>query len=76
MPSQVNSKCDSPAAYAFARGAGFGHMLLGTLVRGLIYAPIFKLLRHCTLPEAILLVLVVLVGVFFFTCGRSRRRTW
>jgi len=64
------------AAYAFGRGAGLGHMLLGAVVRGLIYAVIFKLLRHLSLPEAIILVVVVVGGVFLFSRSRSRRRTW
>jgi len=45
---------------------GFSHMLASSLVHGVIYGAIYKLMRHLTLPEVIGMAAVVLVGVYLW----------
>ena len=59
--------------YYYGHGVGFGHMLAGIVIRGLIYGLIFKLLHNLTLSEAAILVGVVLLCVFLYTRRQPRR---
>jgi len=69
----------SPLAYHYGYGGGWtdwiAHMLVSSVIHALIYSLIFRLMRDLTLPQAIGLVVVVIVVLFVW--GRSRdRRGW
>jgi hypothetical protein len=51
---------------------GLAHLIVGTIVKGVIYGVIFKLMRHLSLPEDIALG-VVAVAVLAMM---NRRRGW
>ena len=69
----------APLAYHYGYGGGWtdwiAHMLVSSVVNAVIYSVIFRLMRNLTLPEAIVLAVVVIVALFAW--GRSRdRRGW
>jgi hypothetical protein len=51
------------------------HMTLSSVVHGLIYGLIFKIMHHLTLAQAAVLVAVVL-GCLFLWSGSRDRRGW
>jgi hypothetical protein len=70
-----------PLAYHSHYGYGggwtdwIGHMLVSSVIHALIYSVIFRLMRDLTLPQAIVLAVVVIVALVVW--GRSRdRRGW
>ena len=71
----------TPLAYHYGYGYGGGwtdwiaHMLVSSVIHALIYSVIFRVMRDLTLPQAIVLGVVVIAVVFVW--GRSRdRRGW
>ena len=69
----------TPLAYHYGYGGGWtdwiGHMLVSSVIHALIYSVIFRLLRDLTLPQAIIVAVVVIVALVVW--GRSRdRRGW
>lgn len=55
-------------------GSGWiANMVVSAVVHSLIYGLVFRLMRHLTTPEAILLVGCGLLGVFMWSRARDRR---
>lgn len=58
-------------------GAGGGwltHMIVSSVVHGLIYGAIFRLLRHLSVVEIVLLVVLVIGGIYAWNQNRYNRR--
>lgn len=56
-------------------GSGWiGHMLVSSLIHGLIYSVIFRVLRHLSLAEIVLLLVLVVGAVYVWNRDRSPRR--
>jgi uncharacterized membrane protein (UPF0136 family) len=52
-------------------------MVLGSLIHALVFGLVFKVMRELTLPEAVLLVAVVLAALLVWARARDRRgRFW
>lgn len=49
-----------------------GHMIVSSLVHGLVYGLVFKVMRSLSLPEAIVLVGLVLVTIYWVARRRDR----
>jgi hypothetical protein len=71
----------APFAYHYHYGYGggwtdwMGHMLVSSVIHALIYSVIFRFMRDLTLPQAIVLAVVVIAALVLW--GRSRdRRGW
>jgi hypothetical protein len=71
----------APFAYHYHYGYGggwtdwIGHMLVSSVIHALIYSVIFRFMRDLTLPQAIVLAVVVIAALVLW--GRSRdRRGW
>ncbi|WP_428376031.1 hypothetical protein [Lichenicoccus sp.] len=73
-----------PAVFHHAYGSGYGYhhvhgggwvagMVVSALVHALIYGVVFRLMRHLTMPEAILLAGGGLLLVFMWSRSRDRR---
>ena len=64
-------------AYGYHHGYGGGgwisNMIMSAVVHSLIYGLVFKMMRHLTIPEAILLVGCGLLAVFVWLRQRDRR---
>jgi len=61
----------------FPGGGGGGwltHMIISSVVHGLIYGAIFRLLRHLSLAEIVLLVVLVIGGIYAWNRNRYNRR--
>ncbi len=57
--------------YGAAHGSGWiTHMILSSVIHGLIYGAIFHILRHLSLGEILLLVAVAIWGIYAW----NRRR--
>jgi hypothetical protein len=53
------------------------HVLLSSIIHGLIYATIFKIVRHLGLPATLVFACVGIVAVFVIAgLSRGRRRRW
>lgn len=50
------------------------HMVIGSIVNGLIFSLIFRVMRHLSTGEAVLLVVVVIGGLFLWVRTQSRPR--
>ncbi|GAB0118339.1 hypothetical protein [Acidisoma sp. 7E03] len=50
------------------------HSIGNAIIHALIYGLIFRLMRHLSLGEAALLVIVILGGLFLWARARDRRR--
>ena len=60
--------------HAYGGGSWIGHMVVSSIVHGLIYGIIFRLLRHLSLPEIILLAVVVIGGLYMWNRNNAGRR--
>ncbi len=65
--------------YGYGYGGGWtdwiGHMLVSSVIHALIYSVIFRLMRGLTLPEAVVIAVVIIGAIWLW--GRSRdRRGW
>nr|WP_321983602.1 hypothetical protein [uncultured Lichenicoccus sp.] len=77
-----------PVLFHHAYGGGYGYhhsyggsgwvasMVVSALVHALIYGVVFRLMRHLTLPEAILLAAGGLLLVYMWSRSRDRRGGW
>jgi hypothetical protein len=69
----------SPIAYHYGYGGGWvdwiAHILVSSVIHALIYSVIFRLMSHLTLPQAIVLAVVV-IGAFFLWARSRDRRGW
>jgi hypothetical protein len=67
----------SPIAYHYGYGGGWTdwivHMLVSSVIHALIYSFIFRLMSHLTLPQAIVLAVVVIGALFLWARSRDRR---
>lgn len=53
------------------------HVLLSSIIHGLVYAAIFKIVRHLGLPATLVFAVVGIVAVFVIAgLSRGRRRRW
>jgi hypothetical protein len=68
----------TPLAYHYGYGGGWtdwiAHTLVSAVIHGLIYSVIFRLMRDLTLPQAIVLAVVVIAVLFAWGRSRDRRR--
>ncbi|MGI4745293.1 MAG: hypothetical protein ACRYGI_06490 [Janthinobacterium lividum] len=55
-------------------GGWLTHMIVSSVVHGLIYGAIFRLLRHLSLSEIVLLVVLVIGGIYVWNRNRYNRR--
>ena len=53
--------------------AGLTHMIVAAVINGLIFSVIFRLVSHLTLPEALLLLAVVIGLGYLWARSRDRR---
>ncbi len=53
---------------------GLTHMIVGSIINGLIFAVIFRLIAHLTLPQALVLVVVVIGFAYMWARSRDRAR--
>ena len=63
--------------YHFCVGAMlvcFTMMIVGSIINGLIFAVIFRLIAHLTLPQALVLVVVVIGFAYMWARSRDRAR--
>lgn len=61
----------------FPGGGGGGwltHMIISSVVHGLIYGAIFRLFRHLSLGEILLLVVLVIGGIYMWNRNRYNQR--
>jgi hypothetical protein len=67
----------TPLAYHYGYGGSWtdwiGHMLVSSVIHALIYSVIFRLMRDLTLPQAIILAVVVIAALFVWARARDRR---
>lgn len=59
--------------HAYGSGNWIANMAIPALVHSLVYGLVFKVMRHLTLPEAILLAGAGLVLLFIWSRSRDRR---
>ena len=59
--------------HGYGGGSWIANMVMSALVHSLIYSLVFRVMRHLTLPEVILLVGAGLVFVFMWSRSRERR---
>jgi hypothetical protein len=52
-------------------GFGIGRMIVGALVRGVMFGFVFRLMRNLTLAEGAVLVLVVIVLAYAWSRSRG-----
>ena len=65
-------------SYHFGGGGAhvgwIGHMVVSSIIHGLIYGAIFRILRHLSLGEVVLLALVVIGLLYAWNRERGVRR--
>lgn len=66
-------------SYHFGGGGGdhvawITHMVVSSVINGLIWSVIFRLVSHLTLSQAVLLAVVVIGGMFLWARSRDRAR--
>jgi|GEM_PF-3889618 len=52
----------------------FTNMVVSAIVHGVMYAFLFRLMRHLSLGEGLVLVVVVIGALYLFSQARDRRR--
>ncbi|NPD66616.1 hypothetical protein HN018_26725 (plasmid) [Lichenicola cladoniae] len=55
-------------------GSWVGHMIVSSVIHGLIYSVIFRGLRYMSLSEVILLLVVVIGGIYLWNRNQGCRR--
>lgn len=55
-------------------GGWLTHMIISSVVHGLIYGAIFRLFRHLSLGEILLLVVLVIGGIYVWNRNRYNQR--
>ena len=68
----------APSGYGYHHGFGggggwIGHMVVSSIIHGLIYGVIFRLLSHLSLGEMVLLAVLVIGGFTMWNRNRSYR---
>ncbi len=53
---------------------GLTHMIVASVINGLIFGVIWRVLSHLSLPEMLLLVAVVIGGAYMWARNRDRQR--
>lgn len=56
----------APSAFAYGHYS-MGHSIGNAVVHGIVYAIIFRIFRHMTLPEMLIVGVLVLAGMWFFS---------
>ena len=54
--------------------SGLTHMIVGSIINGLIFSVIFRLIAQLTLPQALVLVVVVIGLAYMWARSRDRAR--
>ncbi len=54
--------------------AGLTHMIVASVINGLIFSVIFRLISHLTLPEMLLLLAAVIGIAYFWARSRDQAR--
>ena len=57
-------------------GSWVGHMVLSSVIHGLIYSVIFRALAHLSLGEVVLLAVLVIGGIYLWNRDRGGYRRW
>lgn len=60
--------------HGFGGSGWLGHMLVSTVLHALIYGTVFRILRHLSLGEIVLLLVLVVGGVYLWNRDRRYRR--
>ena len=60
--------------HGFGSGSWITHMVVSSIVHGLIYGAIFRVLRHLSLGEIVLLAVVVIWMLYAWNRNRGYRR--
>ena len=60
--------------HAYGGGSWITHMLVSSIVHGLIYSAIFRILRHLSLGEILLIAMVVIGLLYAWNRDRTYRR--
>ena len=60
--------------HGFGGGSWVGHMVLSSVIHGLIYSVIFRVLGHMSLGEIVLLAVLVIGGIYLWNRDRVPRR--
>ena len=60
--------------HAFGGGSWIAHMVVSSVIHGLIYSIIFRVLRHMSLGEIVLLAVLVIGGLYLWSRNRSAPR--
>ena len=58
----------------FQGGGWITHMVIASVIHGLIYGLIFRVLSHLSLGESVVLVVLVIVGLYAWNRDRTYRR--
>ena len=61
--------------HAYGGGSWITHMVVSSIIHGLIYGVIFRVLRHLSLGEIVLLAIVV-IGLFYAWNRNRGYRRW
>lgn len=64
-----------PLGYHFGGGGATDwivHMVVGSIINGLIWSVMFRLVSHLTLNQAVVLVVVVVGALFLWARSRER----
>lgn len=60
--------------HAYGGGSWIAHMVVSSIVHGLIYGIIFRVLRHMSLGEIVLLAVLVIGGLYLWNRNRDAQR--
>ncbi len=60
--------------HGYGGGSWIGHVVVSSIVHGLIYGAIFRILRHLSLGEIVLIALVVIGLLYAWNRERDFRR--
>ena len=60
--------------HAYGGGSWIAHMVVSSIIHGLIYGAIFRVLRHLSLGEIVLLAVVVIGLLYSWNRNRGYRR--
>ncbi|MGI4799737.1 MAG: hypothetical protein ACRYG8_37990 [Janthinobacterium lividum] len=55
-------------------GSWVGHMIVSSVIHGLIYSVIFRVLRGMSLSEVVLLAVLVIGGIWWWNRNQGYRR--
>ena len=72
MNSMIHPAYYHHAYHSYGTSDWVTHMIVSAVVHSLIYGVIFKLMRSLSMPEAIVLVGLGLLGVYWWSRRRDR----